>query len=166
MAVPDWLPNAIELSDFGGDWERYQEEIYRCFCDDFHGTPLHFEGVRVSAKRHPEVNGMSGTFWHIVSSDEGEDRMPDLDRCKCVLWPRAIIENCNDSAVLKWRSENHSGGSRSLLWLKEHDYLVVIAHRSSERGEYCMLWTAYKVKYEHVRRKLQRQYDRYVANLE
>ena len=165
MPVPDWLPDEIELAEFGGDWERYQEEIYRCFCDDFHGSALLFEGIRVSAKKHPEIEGKSGTFWHIVSSDgEDGDRIADLDRCKCILWPRAIIEHSDDPAVLKWRSDNHPGGPRTLLWLKDCDYLVVIAHRSNGSSQYCLLWTAYKIKYPHIRKKLQRQYDRSLAS--
>lgn len=157
MNTPSWLPDVMDLSDFGGNWDDYVESIYAAFYDDFHKSNIVFDGVNLSAKKHPEINGKSATFWHIITSGEVEsERVPDLERCKRVLWPRAIIENCTDSVVLRWPSSKHK--NRTLLWLKEFDYMVVIEHRNG----YCMLWTAFYVNSGHMRRKYQKEYNSHI----
>lgn len=161
MSTISWLPDIIDYSQYGGDWDAYLEEIYTKFCDDFHRTPIIFKNERVSAKKHPELAGKSATFWHIVSSGRTEEeRVPDIPRCESVLWPRAIIENCSDSAVLQWETYEHSGGPRVLLWLKPHDYLVVLGKRNG----YYILITAYRTSYSHTRSKLQKAYDTYISS--
>lgn len=156
---PAWLPDLIEFTDYGGNWDDYVDAIYTAFHDDFHRSQITFDGIRLSAKRHPEIDGKSATFWHITSSGRTEEeRLPDLERCKRVLWPRAIIENSTDASILRWPSSKYR--NRTVLWLKEHDYMVIIEHRSG----YCMLWTAFCVEREHTRQKYQKEYDAYIAS--
>lgn len=161
MSTPSWLPDTIEMSDYGGNWDDYLEAIYTLFLDNYTKNDLNYNGTRIASKKHPEIAGKSATFWHIISSGRVEaEKIPDLDRCKRILWARSIIENSADSEILVWVEEGYSGGSRTLLWLKNHDYLVVLANRDG----YTLLWTAYNVYGSHNRRKLQQAYEGSIAN--
>jgi hypothetical protein len=92
----DWLPPLILLEDFGGDWDRYMNELYSCFQQDyvFRLLPF-FKGVRIGLKRHPIIDNKEATFWHLISSGKVEaDRIPDIRRCERICWSRAVIELC------------------------------------------------------------------------
>ncbi len=160
MAFPEWLPDLIKYEDFSGDWEKYENAIYDRFVKDFHRNKnqLYLDGNRISCKKAPIINGKSGTFWHIVSEGPAEnEKVPKIARCERISWIRAIIENVSDDCVLQWIGEDYKGGSRTKLWLKDHDYLIIIANRSG----YSLLWTAYVVDHNHQRNKLQKEYEDY-----
>jgi hypothetical protein len=70
-------------------------------------------------------------------------------------WPRAIIDNASDPAVLVWENVRRSD-RRVCLWLPAADYLVVLAKRQT----YTLFWTAYPTDREHTRSKLRREYGR------
>lgn len=155
--APSWLPDLIELSDCGGDWEAYLEKIYNIYLEDFHRRPFPMYGQdTVSAKKIPELEGKSRTFWHMTGDGEDAVKTPNLSRCSKIAWARAIIDNHTDPSVLAWRENNWSGGDRTIMWLKSCNYVVVLAHRNG----YSLLWTAYETTYANTRRKLQARYDR------
>ncbi|TYO92804.1 hypothetical protein [Desulfallas thermosapovorans] len=153
---PEWLPELIRLEHYGGDWKRYVEAVYSCFERDFITDKPMYDNKPVNYKRHPEEGGKVYTFWHVVSSDDKsqQERLPDLRRCERILWPRAIIENYNDSRIKIWENRRKRE-KRVLLWFEEFDYLVVLA----KRKEYYILWTAYCIKYDHTRAKLRKEYE-------
>lgn len=145
-----WLPPKILLSDFGGDWPRYEDALYAVFCRDFKGDKLYFRGQPIGLKRHPLSDGKEATFWHFTSEGSVEaQRTPDLRRCERIGWPRPIIERADDPAVKVWENER-KGERRACLWLEKEDYLVVLAVRTG----YVLPWTAYMVVQEHQKRKL------------
>lgn len=156
----DWLPDLVE---FDGDWQAYCDHINSLFENDFKKqNRLTFNGQKITFKKHVEVDGKSATFWHIISSNNSnsgleKDRVPDLDRCARILWPKSILENYKDPSVLHWISPNSKTYDRHILWLKSEKYVVII----EERKGYSLLWTAYIVKYKNVERRLQREYDTY-----
>jgi hypothetical protein len=160
---PEWLPDLILLGESGGNWTRYVEVLHRCFLADFvHSKPT-WPGKRVNLKRHPEHEGKSATFWHLISDGKVEaDRLPDFRRCERIGWPRPIIDTfCNrkpeeDDLTIWWRE---MGGSdcRYVLSLLDFSYVVVVA----DRGTYVLPWTAYFAKWPHERVKLQRKYEHY-----
>ena len=156
--MPSWLPGLLRLSDFGGDWSRYQEALYAEFCRDFLGSSLWFGPQSVRLKRLPILDGKEATFWHFISEGKVEhERLPDLRRCERIRWPRAIIERPDDPALKVWRNERH-GDRRVCLWLEAEDYLVVLA----DRGSFVLPWTAYMVEESHRKRKLQKEFEEYL----
>ena len=163
MPEPEWLPEIISYASYSGRWDDFLEFAYATFCSDFHDNKkpaLTYSGINITSKKTPLVNGKTDMFWHVVSGDinSGKDNGPEIPRCERVGWIRPIIENCEDEQVLIWdEPEKRGRKTRTLFWLKEHDYLVVIANRNG----YSILWTAYYIEYPHKRRKLQASYDSY-----
>jgi hypothetical protein len=101
--LPAWLPALICLSDFGGNWDRYQQGLYEVFRRDFLEARLYFRGLPLRLKRHPLADGKEATFWHFTSEGHVEaERTPDLRRCERIAWPRPIIERVDDPAVKVW----------------------------------------------------------------
>lgn len=155
-----WLPPLVTLSDLSGDWDAYLARLYEGFVSDFITSKPVYPGKRWSLKRQPIIKGKEATFWHIVSEGGIEsERLPDLRRCECIRWPRAIIDVIFTDRVRVWRNRRGSE-ERILIALPDFSYLVVLA----DRGEYVMLWTAYNVEREHARRKLRREYEDYRLN--
>jgi hypothetical protein len=154
----EWLPPLICLPDCGGNWDRYVEALYRHFKRDFVDTHPSFRGVRVSFMRRPMDQGKVATFWHLISEGEVEsERLPDLRRCERIRWPRAIIEHPDDASIKVWENERR-GDTRICLWLESEEYLVVLG----KHKDYRLLLTAYLVRKEHSKRKLQREYEAYI----
>jgi hypothetical protein len=156
VSHPDWLPPLVHLEDFGGDWARYEEAIYRCFVEDFVDLQPHLGGKPVKLKAGAPLAGKHYTFWHLISEGPQEDeQVPDPRRCERIRWPRAMIEAADSGKILRWPTQRR-GKQRLLLALPDFSYLVVLsAHRS-----YYVLWTAYPVERSHRQRKLQADYKR------
>lgn len=161
----DWLPDYIEFSTYG-NWNSYLDVIHAKFLSDFVHSKPNWPGKRFSLKRHPEYEGKSATFWHIISEGSIEEqRTPDIRRCECIAWPRAIIDQfpdqpSDDNDSVLWWQNRRGREKRILLALPDFSYLVVMA----DRGDYIMLWTAYPVERSHQQRKLEREYDHYWKN--
>lgn len=153
--MPNWLPDLVYLSDYGGDWHRYQEALYEEFCKDFVRSRPQFRGRKLGLKRHPLIEGKEATFWHFISEGASESsRMPDLRRCERIRWPRTIIDHADDPEVKVWANQRGSD-KRICLWLEEVEYLVVLADRET----FLLPWTAYLVQEGHRKRKLLNEYQ-------
>jgi hypothetical protein len=76
-----------------GAVQPYLERLHQQFTRDFVESLPTWPGKHVGLKRHPEYDGKSATFWHMISegSDETE-RTPDLRRCERIAWPRPVID--------------------------------------------------------------------------
>jgi hypothetical protein len=158
--MPPWLPPLIRLSDFDGNWARYEDALYRIFCRDFQDSTILFQGMPLRLKRHPMAGGKEATFWHFTSEGSvEEERTPDLRRCERIGWPRPIIERADDAAVKMWENER-GGDRRACLWVEEEDYLVILALRNG----YVLPWTAYLVRQDHQKRKLQKEYETFIQS--
>ncbi len=151
----DWLPELYLLSSFGGDWDSYQEAVYRQFCKDFITSNPSYPGKRWAVKRNPQVKGKEATFWHLISKGESEsERFPDMRRCERIAWPRAMISAIQSGKVKIW--PNRRGKERRIaIALPDFSYVVILA----DRGDYILLWTAYVVETNHHRRKLEKEYE-------
>lgn len=157
----DWLPPLLLLDDDAGDWEAYLERLHQQFVADFVDSRPGWPGKRVNLKRHPEHEGKSATFWHMISTGEREaDRLPDFRRCERIAWPRAMIDAFDgaepDAAEprIVWWQEERWNENRYNLALPDFSYVVIVA----DRGEYVLPWTAYWVEQEHRRRKLRKAF--------
>ena len=81
-----------DLVVYSGDWDPYQEEIYRLYCETLRDGGLTFRGVRVMLQRRPEYKGKPSSFWHLISEGEKEEeRTPDLRRCERITWIAWVI---------------------------------------------------------------------------
>lgn len=152
--LPNWLPELILLENFGGNWQRYEDEVYSKFYTDFICSRPTFQGKPVYVKRFLE-DGKERGFWHLVQEGPVEKyRTPDLRRCERVTWIRAIIEHTNDPIIKSW-SKKIGSRTRHLLWFEQAEYLVVLEKRQSA----WILWTAYCTTRKHTKNKLRKEYQ-------
>lgn len=158
------IPNIIDLNSYNGDYSLYEDAVYAAFVKcvkSMDERTLLFRGMMVAHKRHPEYDGKSATFWHIISQGENESaRIPDLRRYERIAWPFYILESCADHCdnLLIWENAR-KGNTRVLLFCTDLDYLVVLAKRNG----YLVFWTAYPVNQSHQRNKLIKEYHDYMA---
>lgn len=154
----EWLPELVLFNDYGGDWDKYLDALYEFFKADFIDRKPLYNGRRLGLKRHPMTCGKEATFWHMIQEGaEEKERIPDLRRCERIRWPKPIIEHSNNAAVKVWKNKR-KGEDRICLWLEPEEYLVILA----DRGSYILPWTAYMVDMPHRKRKLQKEYERYL----
>jgi hypothetical protein len=148
-----WLPPLLPLSNFDGDWNRYLDALYDVFRGDFLKSQPFLGDRRCGSKRFPKINGKEGTFWHLISEGRVEgDRLPDMQRCQRIRWPRLMIEHATE--IPTWTATKN-GDSRVHLALPDFSYLVVLA----DRDTYLLIWTAFCVDRQHRRDKLMREYS-------
>jgi len=153
---PNWLPNLVFLEDFGGNWHSFFEAIYQEFERDFVDNKPTFRGKRLGLKRHPEYEGKSATFWHMISEGcKEQERTPDIRRCERIRWPKPVIENEYDSTLKVW-VEKRGSNKRIHIWFEEEGYLVVL----DDRRDFILPWTAFYVEREHQRRKYNKRFER------
>jgi hypothetical protein len=159
-SATEWLPRLVTLTEAGGDWNEYVEQVYAWFYNDFIASQPSFKGRRCVCKRHPQIRGKAATFWHVIS--EGpveEDRLLDLRRCERIRWPKPMIERFPERGIVIWPSPRPKDKNRISIALDDFSYVVVLADRS----QYLVLWTAYCVAQENRQQKLRREYERYVS---
>lgn len=157
IMTPSWLPELIHLESYGGNWERYLDMLYACFKADFMENKPLFQGQKIALKRHPMSQNKEATFWHLISKGKvEEERHIDLRRCERIRWPKAIIENSEDSSVKFWKNIRRSE-VRICLWLEKQEYLLILA----ERKGYILPWTAYMVTKPHRKKKFQKEFEDY-----
>ena len=156
---PVWLPDLILMESFGGNWERFFAAVYHIFEQDFVLSKPDFRGKRLGLKRHPEYDGKSATFWHMISSGEVEaEREPDLRRCERIRWPKPVIENSTAPELKVW-AEPNGKNQRIHIWFEDEGYLVVL----DDRRDYILPWTAFFIEREHQRKKYNKRWERYGA---
>jgi hypothetical protein len=165
--VTDWLPSFVEFEP--RDWnafDAYIERVYEVFVADFvRRRPPELNGKRVALRRYPEFQGKHSAFWHLVTEGKIEDaRTPDLERCRRIGWPRAILERATDRQALRaWKNER-ANDQRVLIALPDFSYVVVLDEREdkTDRRRYFLLLTAYPIDREHRRDKLRKEYEAWV----
>jgi len=159
----DWIPGLVQISDYGGDWEKYLNALYQFFRIDFIDSKPQFRSTPVNITKHPYSQGKEATFWHIISEgNTEEDRIPDFERCKRVRWPKAIIEHSDDEASIQVWENIRGREKRTLIRIifSEYDYLIILAwHKTT-----VLLVTAYLITWESQKRKLQKEYEAFKAD--
>ncbi len=148
-----WIPEIIELKDFNGDWNLYENYLYNIFSDHFLNSNPVFMGKPVLPRKHPIYNGKYESYFHITCGHyrDIEERVPDFRRCERIKWPKAMIDNteCNclgncDNYCI-WKKQYRNTFRYSLL-LKSEKYLVIL----EERVKYFVLVSAYPLTYSHA----------------
>jgi len=160
IELPHWLPELFLFEDYGGDWQRYEDEVYSRFYTDFIESRPLFQRMPVYVKRFLE-KGKERGFWHLVQEGPVEKvRIPDIRRCERVAWIRSIIEHADDPRIKGW-SKKVKTKTRHLLWFEEAEYLVILEKRRSA----WVLCTAYCTTWGHTKRSLRKEYEEYKASL-
>ena len=155
-----FLPDLMLFTDYGNDWPKYLEALYRVFHHDFVLTRPCLNGQSVECRHYPKDQGKEAAFWHLISTGESEDdRLPDIRRCERVPWPRPIIEHTPSDDIKMWTNLRH-GQVNICIWLDGEDYLIVLGQRKS----YLLFLTAYPVVEDHRKKKLMKEYSAYKAS--
>lgn len=135
-----------ELLLFGGDWEKYLDNVYEAFLETFVRSDIQFQGCRVTAPYRPESKGRHFSFWHVISeaphptNRNEEDRLPDLRRCERIRWIAWAIRQTNaDDSEVAWWENTRGRDTHVVIWAKEWDFAVILG----KRRDYYVLKTAY-----------------------
>lgn len=146
--------------------DNYVEILYQKFLDDlvFRDLPWKKDGLQVSLRRHPEIDGRHAIFWHIISGGTGSEQSRSLEpgRCARIHWIRILVEIFNsefpeEKEIRWWIDNKRASKPRYVITRPEFDYIVVI----EQRVDYALLVTAYYAEQEHRRRKLKREHDKF-----
>lgn len=156
-----WLPKLIEYNPQIDNIDKYIEDIYQIYIEEFINQGIFFKGEKLALKKMPIRNGKEATFYHIVSEGEDEEnRKIDIDRCARIRWPKAILAS-NYIGLKIWENKRKNKNN-ILVWFSEIEYLIVIRKNSNIK----LLWTAYSVTKEHRKRKLQKEYENYINKMQ
>ncbi len=153
------LPPKILFSQYAlGGFEQFVEDVYAQFKRDFMDSPAHYRDHEVRLKKHPLVQGMHHTFYHMThDGPEESNRQPSIPRMECMPYPRALIDQSTHPNLKVWSNTRH-GKKRILIYHSVEKYLVVLEQRQG----FVLLWTAYPVSYKHTERKLLKEWSQYI----
>jgi len=151
-----WLPDLVLLEDCKGSWENYNALIYKIFIEDFIENRQKFRDLPVSINSELD-KGKEKSFWHITS-EKGE-----LERCKRIKWPKAILDNNSEPVLKIWENERPQGQYNILIWLAfnnndEYDYIVILGKRKG----YFHFITAYTIEFKRRKEQFQKEYLQYM----
>ena len=162
MDTCDNLPELIKLNQYNGDWKEYEEKLYSVFKEAFIDNTQYFLGKPIGIFTDKMYNNKEKTFWHVISEGPSEfERNPELRRCERVGWINTIVNliycnNCEE--IYKWKYRHSNKKFRYKIWCRKTNFIVIL----EERKNTFMLMTAYIVKYNHTKEKLEREYTKAV----
>lgn len=166
-----WLTDIIELKDFDGNWNKYDDYLYAIFVRDFIDNPITFQGKPLKIRTYPRQAGREQTYFHItnkdssLSSTDPNDRIPDMRRCERIEWIKLIIQNfkcnykCSNCDGIKYWQEPYKGNKRWHFLFEEYKFLVVI----EERKDYYLLISGFYIFNDKVMEKKLKRYNRFKA---
>lgn len=169
--MPSWLPSLFPVDQWTQDT---YENLYELFCRDIRDSRLRYRQFGVWI--FPDIeDGKERIFWHLTSRmqktatiprrkqkyfEEGKkfeikQRLPDLRRCERLPWVKPIIEHSQDSMILSWDYCEGDGTIKTYVWLKEHDFVVIMKkYKNNSRR----LITSFCVDKEYKRIDFERKY--------
>lgn len=154
-ALPTWLPAMVRVSPWT---DRTFEVLYEIFERDFKATQPVYEGHCVWFFPETE-DGKEVIFWHLTHAKDREtgERLPDLRRCERLPWVRKMVDNSRKLEVLAWDYEEADYTVRTYVWLRDHDFLVLM--KKYPDGSRRLL-TSFYVRYPNYRRKLEKKHKK------
>lgn len=151
------FPELIFFEEYEGNFNKYFEAVYQIFSAHFLMSNPLYEGLRVTAPRYPEVDGLSRTFYHIThQGDDETNREPDIRRMERIRFPKFKIENHPHTELLVWEKEI-GRDTRIHILNKTESYLLVL----NKRKDYLLLWTAFYIEHNHTLKKKLDEYESY-----
>ncbi len=152
------FPDLILFEEFGGNFKLYFERVYEIFKNSFINSQPSYNGFKVFAQKHPEVDGIHRTFYHITHEGEIEnDRKPDFRRMERIKFPKFCIDNYSHKDFLIWEKIVRNDNRIHILNEAER-YLIVL----TERKGFYLFWTAFYIEENHTIRKKKKEYEAYI----
>src|ERR1035437_10443742 len=116
--------------------------LYEVFRREIRNAGLTYRGNKIWY-RGGMNDGRENIFWHLTSREEkpvprrkqkyypedasvGGGRFPDFRRCERLRWIKALLEHVGDVEVLDWDYEEGNGEIYTYIWLKAHDFVVIM----------------------------------------
>jgi hypothetical protein len=152
---PDWLPEPLSLSSWSA---QTYDQLYKWFQVEILAQPLLYGGKGVWHFSDME-DGRECLFWHLTCRKDNltNERIPDLQRCRRLPWLRPLLLNADEPEVLDWDYAEGDGTTKTYVWLRDHDYLVIMKKYPDGSRR---LVTAYWIEYEHEKAKLLKKHKR------
>lgn len=151
------FPELIFLNDYEGNFQLYFESVYLAFKQDFILTQPLYKNLKVSVQKHPEVDGIHRTFYHITHQGEDEkNREPDIRRMERIRFPKFCIDKCKHKDFLIW--EKIVGKDNRVHILNEKERYIIVL---TERKGYYLFWTSFYIEENHTIRKKKKEYEAY-----
>lgn len=152
-----WLPKIIELSDYNGNWNNYNDKLYEIFINDFIKNKPEFKGKKVQTRKQPQLGKYEHGFIHLTTVANPDptdinDRLPDFRRCERIEWNKKIIDNylCNDldcnCRKIYYYEQNYKNTVRINLVFADARYKVVL----EKRDNYYLLITGYYMEHNYT----------------
>lgn len=166
-----WLPKLIYLESFDGDWPSYDNSLYRIFKHDFIDNTPTFKGKPVRIRKYPMQGDKEQAYFHVTSVDSSKtsndpnDRIPDMRRCERILWIRKVIENydCKENCAgcngIKVWNKPYKMYQRTHILFQDYKFLVVL----EEREDYVLLISSFYIEYGHTLDNKLKEYEKYKA---
>lgn len=153
IRIPEWLPQLVCVNPWT---EETFEILYRIFTRDFKTSQPSYRGHAVWLYLEMDA-GKEIIFWHLTHRKDNTtgNLLPDLRRSERLPWVRKIIENSTQSEVLAWDYLESGGKVHTYIWLKDHNFLVLMKKYSNGQRR---LITSYHVDFSHKRKKLQKKF--------
>lgn len=157
----NWLPNELVLTanSLEGDYQM----LYSIFRRDFENVEIYLGNTRVYYQEAID-NRLAGQyphgFTHLVTKENGGQRIIDYNRAPRLPWVRAIIEHADDPSVIVLRDSKYKP-KRGLteityLWLEEKDFLVVLSSINHGQHNGLIINTAYTITERYTQKQLQK----------
>lgn len=156
---PNWLPDMLNLD---GEWSIILDKLFEIFNRDFTNSKPRYNDLPIWWNRRKIDDDKDEGFWHLITNDEKTvhnkiDRIPDYDRARRLPWCRAVIENAHDTYVtifeyLEGQVKNNKPDIRTYLWLKDWDYVVILAKNTKPIEHYYIVTTFYLNYISSIRR--------------
>jgi len=160
MSIPAWLPDMISVD---GDINKIIAVLYSIYKRDFFTHKKNFNECYVWCEQQPSTWGdrtYERSFLHLITrfDYQTDERLFDPRRSEKLPWCGAVIENIDRKEVMYWDYEEGNKTTRTYIWLKEYDYVVVLQRRSLRKFDVYFLITAFHVDGASKRRNLERKY--------
>jgi len=158
MAYPQWLPELFNVNPWTNNT---YSDLHHIFVRDFVDSQPVYRGKTIWF--FPELEDEKHVvFWHLTTRDDkltGE-RLPDLRRCERLPWVRPILCHALCPEILDWDYEEGDGTIKTYVWLKEHDFVVILKKYPDEGRR---LITSFWVEYQHTKRSLMKKYNQRIG---
>jgi hypothetical protein len=159
MPLPTWLPELIEVNPWTIDTF---DRLYLVFQREI-GTPnqFFFDGRRVCF--FPDLDdGKEKMFWHLTHREDYRTKalIPELQRCARMSWLTSMLANAHQPEVWRWDYRESNGNLCTYLWLKDHDYVVILKKFPS--GDYRLV-TAHCVDISIKKSTLESKYRKKIT---
>src|SRR3989339_1081064 len=156
MTLFSWLPNLEPIKNYSGNWDTYENALYAIYTQDFIKNKPRYCGKPLVIYKEPMFKNKEATFWHIIQEDDYKtgSRIPSMERCERIRWPKPIIEKCPLPGCIKTWENIRRRKKRLFIWFND-EYLIVLEIRT----HYKIFLTSYPTLSEHRKRKLQNEFE-------